>query len=73
MPNPDKYFVEEREDGTLAVKGQGKDKPARVVESETKAGSLAHHFAGRHGVVEFKGTDGKFESKCSCPRCKGNR
>ena len=73
MANPHRYFVEERRDGTVAVKGQGKERAARVFEEgkESRADSKAHHFAGRHGVVEFKGPDGKFE--CSCPRCKRNR
>lgn len=71
MPNPERYFVEERKDGTVAVKGEGNERASRVVELKTKADSLAHRFVGRHGVVEFKGPDGRFE--CPCPRCKRNR
>jgi len=72
MPNPHRYFVDERKNGTIAVKGQGKERAARVLEEgkNAKANSLAHHFAGSDGVVEFKGPDGKFE--CRCPRCKSN-
>ena len=72
MPNPHRYFVEERKDETVAVKGQGKQRAARVVESDSQADKLAHQFAGPDGVVEFKDTHGKFE-KCPCSKCKGNR
>lgn len=73
MSNPHRYFVEERENGTIAVKGEGKEPAARVVTSETKANSLAHHFAGQiDGVVEYKDTHGRFE-RCNCGRCRGNR
>jgi hypothetical protein len=72
MSNPHRYFVEERADGSVAVKGQGKDRAARVVSAEPSADKLAHHFAGRGGVVEFKDTLGRFES-CPCQRCKRNR
>ena len=71
MANPKKYFVEERADGTIAVKGQGKQRAARVVEKMPEAKADAHHFAGPHGVVEFKGPDGKFE--CNCGHCKKNK
>jgi hypothetical protein len=72
MANPHTYFVDERWDGTIAVKGQGKHRAARVLAKgkDEKAISLAHHFAGRPGVVEFRGADGRFE--CDCPRCKAN-
>jgi hypothetical protein len=72
MPNPSRYFVEERKNGTVAVKGEGKERPARVVSTEPHADRLAHHFAGRGGAVEFKGTNGRFEP-CPCPRCRRNR
>lgn len=72
MSNPRRYFVEERKYETIAVKGQGKQRAARVVESDSKADKLAHHFAGSDGVVEFKDIHGKFE-KCLCSKCKGNR
>ena len=71
MSNPHRYFVEERNNGTIAVKGQGKERAARVVENMREAKTDAHHFAGPHGVVEFKGPDGRFE--CSCHKCKRNR
>jgi hypothetical protein len=73
MTNPHRYFVEERKNGDIAVKGQGNEKASRVLDEgkESKAKILAHHFAGRHGVVEFKGPDGKFE--CPCPSCSRNR
>jgi hypothetical protein len=73
MANPHRYFVDERKDGTIAVKGQGKERAARVLEEgkDQKADRLAHHYAGRHGVVEFKGPDGKFEA-CTCSQCKRN-
>lgn len=71
MSNPHRYFVEQRDDGTIAVKGQGKEKAARVVEGMREAKADAHHFAGPHGVVEFKGPDGRFE--CSCPQCRRNK
>jgi hypothetical protein len=72
MPNPHRYFIEERNNGTLAVIGEGKDKPARVVNTEPGAEKKAHHYAGRGGVVEFKDEHGKF-THCLCPRCKANR
>jgi hypothetical protein len=71
MTNPRRYFVEERKNGTIAIKGQGKERAARVVEKPQEAKAEAHHFAGPHGVVEFKGPDGRFE--CNCSRCKTNR
>lgn len=71
MANPHTYFVDERKDGTIAVKGQGKERAARVFDKESKADSTAHHYAGTDGVVVFKGPDGRFE--CPCPRCKRNR
>ena len=73
MANPHRYFVEERKNGTIAVKGQGKKKAAELFDQgkEARAGSRAHHYAGPGGVVEFKGPDGRFE--CDCPRCKANR
>ena len=73
MPNPERYFVEERKNGTYAVKGQGNERATRVFGHEGRAESSAHHFAGRHGVVDFKGTNGRFESECTCSRCKANR
>jgi hypothetical protein len=71
MANPWEYFVDERKDETFAVKGRGKQRAARVVTSEGQANKLAHHFAGRDGVVEHKGPDGRFE--CTCARCRSNR
>ena len=73
MPNAHRYFVEERKGGDIAVKGQGNEKATRVVPEgkESRAKTLAHHFAGPDGVVEFKGPDGKFE--CDCARCRSNR
>ena len=39
MPNPHRYFVKEREDGTFAVKGQGKERGlprcSRITKSRT--------------------------------------
>jgi hypothetical protein len=71
MANPYEYFVDERKDETFAVKGRGKQRAARVVNTELQADRLAHHFAGRGGVVEHKGPDGRFA--CTCPRCTHNR
>lgn len=31
MPNPHRYFVEERKDGEFAVIGEGNDRAARVL------------------------------------------
>jgi hypothetical protein len=70
MANPHRYFVDGRQGETFAVKGQGKERAARVVSTEGRAIKLAHHFAGSEGVVEFKGMDGKF---CTCAQCKANR
>lgn len=72
MPNPDRYFVETRKDETLAVKGEGKERAARVVSSETKAVRLAHHYVPKDGTVEFKDAHGRF-TECPCHRCKVNR
>jgi hypothetical protein len=73
MTNPHRYFIEERKNGDIAVKGQGNEKASRVFDEgrDSKAKALAHHFAGPHGVVEFKGADGRFD--CSCPICKRNQ
>jgi len=71
MSNPWEYFVDHRKNDTYAIKGRGKERAARVVDSLTEANSLAHHFAGGDGVVEHKGVDGKFE--CGCPKCRRNR
>jgi len=73
MPNPHRYFVEERKNGDIAVKGQGKERAAKLFDEgkESAATKRAHHFAGHDGVVEFKGPDGRFE--CPCARCKANR
>jgi hypothetical protein len=71
MPNPYRYFIEEREDG-YAVKGQGKARAALVGLTESQAEKEAHHFSGRGGVVECKALDGQFEH-CECSRCKNNR
>jgi hypothetical protein len=72
MPNPAKYFVEERENGDYAVKGERKKRAALVESSENLAERDAHHFAGRGGVVEFKDAHGRF-THCLCARCKRNR
>jgi hypothetical protein len=73
VTNPHRYFVEERENGTYAIKGEGKERAARVLTSESKADKMAHHFAGQgDGVVEYKGADGRFE-KCTCSHCRENR
>jgi hypothetical protein len=74
MTNSHRYFVEERKDGTIAVKGEGKERAARVLDegAGAKAEKLAHHYASDGGVVEFKNTHGKFE-KCLCAKCKSNR
>jgi hypothetical protein len=37
MPNPERYFVEERANGDFAVKGEGKKRAALVETSETAA------------------------------------
>ncbi len=71
MPNPTRYFVEEREDG-VAVKGEHRERAARVLNTEPQAIRLAHHYTGRGGVVEIKGADGRFKP-CPCHKCKSNR
>ena len=71
MANPWEYFVDHRSNDTYAVKGRGKERAARVVESLSQANALAHQFAGSEGVVEHKGVDGKFE--CGCAKCRSNR
>ena len=72
MPNPDRYFIEERANGDLAVKGEHKKRAALVETSESAAERDAHHFAGRGGTVEYEDVHGKF-THCLCSRCKRNR
>jgi hypothetical protein len=54
MSNPERYFVEERRNGTFAVKGQGNERASRVVTTEAKAESSAHHLAERVSLDEFR-------------------
>jgi Uncharacterized protein conserved in bacteria (DUF2188) len=73
MSLPERYFIHERADGSLAVKGQGNERASTVTNSRSEARREAHHLAHRaDGTVEWVGTDGKFE-KCRCDRCNANR
>lgn len=71
MPNPHRYFVEERED-CWAVKGEHNEIASELCNTELQAQKQAHHYAGRGGVVEFKDEQGRF-AHCLCPRCRRNR
>jgi hypothetical protein len=66
------YYNEEREDG-FAVIGKGKQRSANIELTENQADKRAHELANRdgHGVVVWKGLDGKFE-RCPCSECKSN-
>jgi hypothetical protein len=67
MPNPQSYCIHERTDGKFAVTGHGNRRPSRVLSTELKAESKAHHLVGRRGVVVYGGMGGKFETDCPCP------